>query len=69
MNNVRMFVRDAVGELFCYTVADNKPEPIASFRKHAAWFKRYAGSHEGRAALAKRGKYPCAPFQTIVEPY
>lgn len=66
---VLLAVADACGDLFCVTFADDTPEHVESFRRHARWWIRYAQSPDGRAALAKRGKYPAAPFRTIVEPY
>ena len=62
-------IADACGDLYCVTFADHTDENVARFQHHAAWWKRYAQSHEGRTALRKRGKYPAAPFRTIVEPY
>lgn len=67
--NVFLAVADSFGDLYCVTFADNNPEQIAAFRRHAQWWRGYAQSAEGRERLRAAGRYPCAPFRTIVEPY
>ena len=69
LDSVRLFVRDASDGVFCYSCADNRPDVIAGFRKHATWWKGYARSHEGQKTLAARGHYPVFPLETVVEPY
>lgn len=67
--NVFLAVADSFGDLYCVTFADNTERHVRQFREHSAWWKRWAQSAEGRERLRAAGRYPCAPFRTIVEPY
>ena len=67
--NVLLAVVDATGDLFCVTFADNTDRHVRQFRAHAAWWRRWVRSHEGRERMAKAGRYPCAPFRVVIEPY
>ena len=67
--NVLLAIAHATGDLFCVTFADNTERHVAEFRRHAAWWKGWVGTRDGRERMRRAGKYPCAPFRTVVEPY
>lgn len=59
------YILDAVGDKFCYTVADESYAP--KFRKHAQWFKRES---QTKAYRDKVGPYrtPAVPMRVVIEP-
>lgn len=69
-NSVHMFVRDCAGVQYLDTFADNTPEQIAQFRKHAEWWKRYVCTQDGRKAYGKTAKgLPGFPVEIVIEEY
>jgi len=65
-----MYVEDAVGQKYCFTVAENTDKNKSDFRKHAAWWKRYVRSHDGQKAYRNTtAGSPCFPVKTVIEEY
>lgn len=56
------YVEDAVGQKYCFTIADSGYEP--DFRKHAAWWMRTGY----KSIPASDPRAPCKPFRVVVEP-
>lgn len=65
-----MRVVDVTGTTYLDTFADNRPDVIAAFRKHAEWWRRYVRTPAGQRAYRKSAKGgPCFPVQVVIEPY
>jgi hypothetical protein len=58
-------VVDATGSAFCVTGARADYEP--QFRRHVAWWGRYARSAEYRAKVPAH-RWPVFPVKVVVEP-
>lgn len=63
MNSVCMYVKDAVGDKYLFTCANNTPEHVASFRKHATWWKKTGYKS------APVNRQPCFPVEIVIEEY
>lgn len=63
MNSLRMYVLDAVGDKFLFTLATNREGQVSSFRRHASWWMRTGYKS------APVGRQPCFPCSVVVEEY
>ena len=63
MNSLRMYVQDAVGEKYCFTLATKRDGAESSFRSHAKWWIRTGYKS------APVGRQPCFPCKIVVEQY
>lgn len=55
------YIEDALGQKYCYTIADVDYEP--AFRKHAAWWKRTGY----KTIPTSSPRAPVKPFRVVVE--
>lgn len=63
MNSLRMYVEDAIGCKFLFTLASNREGQEKSFRNHATWWIKKGYRY------SKVEFQPAHPCRIIVEPY